>query len=274
MGDKGSPEVPSLGAAENLSIRIVTWNIHKGIGGVDRSYRLDRIVALLRDVRPDIAFLQEVADWLPRAKYHEQAEMIARSLELGHVEFAAEHRFRRGGYGNAILCRWPLTDAERIDLTVGRKKKRGALVARTRVRRHEHSRSVVLSNLHLGLAGSERGEQLRRFLATRPFAHTAAKTPNIVAGDLNDLWGTLGPKFLIPAGFTRAGPLCNTFPAWLPMRPLDGVFVRGEAKILRCMPRRSRLAGVASDHLPLVAEILLLPSLRETAGAGSPPASV
>jgi endonuclease/exonuclease/phosphatase family metal-dependent hydrolase len=28
-----------------MRLRVVTWNIHKGIGGVDRRYRLERIGA-------------------------------------------------------------------------------------------------------------------------------------------------------------------------------------------------------------------------------------
>ncbi len=247
-----------------MTIRVVSWNIHKGIGGVDRRYRPERVVEILVHARPDIALLQEVSDSLPRSRFHEQAEMLSGALGLTHFVYAPEHRFRVGGYGNAILSRWPLTHVERVDLTIGWRKKRGALTARTRARTSEVSRTIALSNLHLGLAGSERGEQLRRFLASGPFARVAHKTPAVIGGDLNDLWGTLGPRFLTPAGFARAGALANTFPAWLPLRPLDGIFVRGQAVVVRCAPRHSELARSASDHLPLVADIKLLPSDRDS----------
>lgn len=247
-----------------MSIRVVSWNIHKGIGGVDRRYRLERVIELLVHARPDIALLQEVSDSLPRSRFDDQAVILSNALGLNHFVYAPEHRFSVGGYGNAILSRWPLTHVERVDLTIGWRKKRGALTARTRARSSDVSRTVVLSNLHLGLAGSERGEQLRRFLASGPFAHVAHKTPTVVGGDLNDLWGTLAQRFLAPAGFTRAGALSNTFPAWLPLRPLDGIFVRGQALVVRCAPRHSELARTASDHLPLVADIKLLPSDRDS----------
>jgi endonuclease/exonuclease/phosphatase family metal-dependent hydrolase len=77
----------------------------------------------------------------------------------------------------------------------------------------------------------------------------------VLGGDLNDLWGSLGPRYLAPAGFSRAGALSNTFPAALPLRPLDGIFVRGDVRATICAPRRTVLTRAASDHLPLIAEL-------------------
>src|SRR5690606_11399694 len=140
-------------------------------------------------------------------------------------------------------------------LTIGTRKKRGALQARTRVRFGQELRTVVLTNLHLGLAGSERALQLERFLESHPFQGLHERTPIVLAGDLNDVWGTLGPRYLYPAGFRRAGELSNTFPAWMPVRPLDGVFVRGDLRARACNCPKLEIAKSASDHLPLVAEL-------------------
>jgi endonuclease/exonuclease/phosphatase family metal-dependent hydrolase len=82
----------------------------------------------------------------------------------------------------------------------------------------------------------------------------------VIGGDLNDLWGSLGPRFLAPAGFARAGRTVSTFPAALPVRPLDGLFVRGDLKSAHCECRRDALARAASDHLPLVAHLELAPA--------------
>jgi endonuclease/exonuclease/phosphatase family metal-dependent hydrolase len=241
-----------------MRLRIITWNIHKGIGGIDRRYALTRTIEVLRALRADLALLQEVADHLPRTKFHDQAEMLAAESGMPHMAFHPEHRFAIGGYGNAILSRWPLSNVDHVDLTVGWRKKRGILQARARVRLpHGRSRSVVIHNLHLGLAGSERGQQLERFLASHPFARLHERTPIIVGGDLNDLWGTLGPKHLLPRGFSRAGPLANTFPAAVPARPLDGLFVRGDVRPVRGHVARDAVTRQASDHLPLVADVVL-----------------
>jgi endonuclease/exonuclease/phosphatase family metal-dependent hydrolase len=240
-----------------MRFRLLTWNIHKGIGGVDRRYRIDRVIDVIRHELPDVAILQEVSEDMPRSRYHDQAELLSEALHMPHRAYGPEHRFSMGGYGNAILSRWPLSDVQRVDLTIGTRKRRGVLQARARVRLGRHSRTVMLYDMHLGLAGSERALQLRRFLSCEPFKGLHHRTPLVVAGDLNDLWGTLGPRFMLPAGFVRAGALLNTFPAMLPVRPLDAVFVRGDIRCRNSHASTSRIARQASDHLPLVAELEL-----------------
>jgi endonuclease/exonuclease/phosphatase family metal-dependent hydrolase len=241
-----------------MRLRVITWNIHKGIGGIDRQYRLERVIAALRDMGPDLALLQEVSDDLPRSHFHDQAEMLSEALGMPHMAFYPEHRFNIGGYGNAILSRWPLYDVHHLDVTVGRRKKRGVLVARARARFGRVSRSVIIHNMHLGLVGSEREQQLERFLASAPFQRLHERTPIVVGGDFNDVWGTLGDRFLAPRGFRRAGPRANTFPAAFPVRPLDALFVRGDLYIQRAAhPARTALTRQASDHLPLVSDLSL-----------------
>lgn len=252
-----------------MRFRVITWNIHKGIGGVDRRYRIDRVVALLKQYEPDIALLQEVTEDMPRSHFHDQVELLSEELGMPHKAYGREHRFSVGGYGNAILSRWPLFDVHHVDLTIGRRKKRGALQARSRVRFGKRSRTVVIHNLHLGLAGSERGRQLERFLSCQPFKGLHDRTPVVLGGDLNDVWGSLGPQYLQPAGFSRAGNLVNTFPAWLPVRPLDGLFIRGDLSWRSCSPCTSRLARQASDHLPLIAELDLRMGTHASSSATS-----
>ncbi len=43
-----------------MKIRLVIYNIHKCIGGIDRRYDLPRIVEVINHYRPDIVLLQEV----------------------------------------------------------------------------------------------------------------------------------------------------------------------------------------------------------------------
>jgi len=242
-----------------MRLRVVTWNIHKGIGGVDRRYRLERTVDVLASLKADLVLLQEVAQGMPRCGMVDQLEELSEGLDLKHVAFGAEHRFRVGGYGNAILSRFPLTDSARIDLTVGRRKRRGLVQTRAHAKLEHGTRSVVVFNLHLGLSGAERAAQLETFLACHPFAHLHKDTPLVVGGDFNDVWATLGKRFLEPAGFVRAGKLTATFPAALPLRPLDGLWVRGAVSVVTAHAVRNKATQAASDHLPIVADIELSP---------------
>jgi endonuclease/exonuclease/phosphatase family metal-dependent hydrolase len=238
-----------------MKIRVLTWNIHKGIGGVDRRYRPERTVEVIAHYKPHLVLLQEVDEGVRRSRYHRQVDLIGDALDLPHRAFGPNVRVQRGRYGNATLSRWPLADVENIDLTLRFKKRRSVLYSRCRVQEGGHSRTLVIFNFHLGLAGFERKIQLRRFLKSHPFEHFQARTPILVGGDFNDLYGTLGPRLLRPAGFVRAGLRVNTYPAVLPARPLDGIFVRGDLVPLRGFRSRMALAREASDHLPLIADL-------------------
>ena len=68
-----------------MIFRIVTYNIHKGIGGRDRRYRPERIIETLAHLEPAIAFLQEVDEHVPRSGYHHQAKMLAEALGMPHM---------------------------------------------------------------------------------------------------------------------------------------------------------------------------------------------
>lgn len=237
-----------------MRFQIVTYNIHKGIGGVDRRYRPQRIVETLIHYNPDIVFLQEVDDAVPRSRHHRQVDLLGDALEMPHRVYQPNVQLRAGWYGNAILSRFPLSKFGDIDLTVRFKKRRRAMVAHCDIRWGHHSRSVWLFNFHLGLAGFERAVQVRRFLRDDRLTAVENHTAVIAAGDFNDTWSALGKRLLEPAGFQPASHRINTFPAVRPLRPLDRIYFRGELKLVRCFAARTAAARLASDHLPLTAE--------------------
>ena len=240
-----------------MQFRVVSYNIHKGIGGLDRRYRPERIVETLMRYKPDIVLLQEVDDQVPRSRCDCQVELLADALEMKHHAFQRNVKLKRGHYGNAILSRFPLTDVQSIDLTIPLKKRRRALLAHCKLHFDGHQRSLLIGNVHLGLSGFERKTQLRRLLRSEVVQHTQRRTPTIIAGDYNDVWGELGKRIMLPAGFATVGKSVRTFPAALPMRGLDRVFYRGDLSADHAFASRSKIARQASDHLPLVVDFQL-----------------
>lgn len=241
-----------------MHLRVCTWNIHKGIGGVDRRYRLERIHAVLAHLAADVVLLQEVDTGADRSLGHHQIDLLGDWLGYRHRAFAVNHRLRRGGgYGNGVLSRYPITQTENIDVTVPHSKRRGVLHARLRVRPPgaRHARTLHVYNLHLGLSGRLRRRQLNTFLGHEPFRRLHPRTPILVGGDLNDAWGTLGRQILVPAGFAPMPRRWRTFPAVAPVRKLDGLFVRGDLRLMSLAVSRVRRARTASDHRPLIAEV-------------------
>lgn len=235
-----------------MQFRLMTYNIHKGIGGVDRRYRPERIVTTIARYRPDIVLLQEVDDGVPRSRCDCGVDLIGDALDFRYRAFQRNVILRRGCYGNAILSRFPLSDVHNIDLTIPMKKRRQALVAHCGLRWEHHSRSLLLFNLHLGLSGLERVKQLRKILSSEALTHTHKTTATIIAGDFNDVWGNLGKTILEPQEFIPALGMTKTFPAIMPMRPLDRVYFRGGLKLIHTFASHTKLSRHASDHLPVI----------------------
>jgi len=240
-----------------MEFRMVTYNIHKGIGGRDRRYRLERIVEALEHLHADVVLLQEVDDGVPRSHFHCQVRMLAESLKFPHHAFQRNVRLKRGYYGNALLSKYPLSDVSSCDLSVRFKKRRQALMARCRLPVAGHSRSLLLSNVHLGLAGPERVYQLRKLLKDVLICHAKSHTPIVIGGDFNDLWASLGRRVMEPAGFLPVCKKIRTFPAAIALRPLDNFFYRGPLKVHQAFASHTKVAREASDHLPLVADLEL-----------------
>ena len=73
-----------------MKFRILSYNIHKGIGGVDRRYCPERIVETIEHYSPDIALLQEVDEGVPRSESHCQVEMMALAMGVSASCFPAK----------------------------------------------------------------------------------------------------------------------------------------------------------------------------------------
>lgn len=245
-----------------MHLRLLTYNVHKCIGGMDRRYVPERVRDTIGHYKPDVVLLQEVDHLAPRSNGDRQVDLLGDLLGMRHRTWFPNVAVRGGGeYGNAILSRFPLTETRNIDLTIPPKKRRSVLHARYRVRldppsaKRPRTRTVHVYNMHLGLAGFERKLQLKKFLDSHPFANLDARTPVVVAGDLNDVYGTLGPRMLAPAGFRGPKRRLATFPAYAPVRALDGIYVRGAVELVQVQRARIQLARRASDHLPLIADL-------------------
>lgn len=243
-------------------MRLLTWNIHKGIGGTDRRYAPGRVAEVIRHHDPDVVLLQEVDDGVPRSGGDRQVDVLGDVLGYRHRAYGPNVRLTRGRYGNATLSRHPILHRDNIDLTFAPKKPRGALLTDIVVEQGGRHLRVHVVNLHLGLSGVERRFQLRRLLGTSRLAYLPRAARLVVGGDFNDWHGAVPRVLVTDYGLRcvtgRGTAATRTFPAVSPLGAVDRVFVRGRLAAGRHFASRLELARVASDHLPLVVELDLL----------------
>jgi endonuclease/exonuclease/phosphatase family metal-dependent hydrolase len=238
-------------------MRLLSYNIHKGIGGRDRRYEFERVLRVVEHERADIVCLQEVTWKAHRTDYHDQPELLARHFNVRGFNFQLNVRYQRrgGGYGNLVLSRWPFAEASHVCLRQGRWKPRGAQLV---VVDTPHG-PVHVANWHLGLRESERHWQVDRLLQHDHFRRSG-ELPTVVVGDFNDWRNTLadGPFSRHAFGHVT-GPVTRfrSFPAFLPILSLDKAFVRGGVAVKRARVVETPLARRASDHLPLVIDFHL-----------------
>ena len=161
-------------------MRLLSYNIHKGIGGRDRRYRLERIVEVIQSQKPDFICLQEVDRDVPRSQHDNQPALLAELLGAADSFFQLNVKLKSGGYGNLMLSRWPMTTRHNISLRMWLKKPRGAQIARI----DTPDGALQLVNWHLGLAEFERGWQARKLLTHHLF-HEHGELPCIVIGETN-----------------------------------------------------------------------------------------
>ena len=233
-------------------MQLVTYNIHKGIGGNDRRYNLERVIDVLAALEADFLCLQEVTIDLPRTSRQDQADILTERFRPMFANYQQNVKWKVGGYGNLVLSRWPLREHHRISLQFGQKKPRGAQLVVVET----PSGLLRLTNWHLGLSDRERTWQVQRLLS-HPLFHATSKHPTVLCGDFNDWRNTLGRTLLTPHGFAQATSppgKFRSFPAVLPVMSLDKVFHCEGIEIESAHLVKTRQTRQASDHLPLVVE--------------------
>ncbi len=232
----------SDGAAEmaHSSLRVMTWNIHGARTMLGRP-DLGRIISHVELHSPDIIALQEVD--ARRCGDPLAFDTLAGSLG----EHRAEARMivaPEGDYGHVLLTRWPIVRFERHDISVARREPRAALEAVIAT----PSGLLRVIAVHLGLSLRERHWQARR-LATLALADPL---PLVMLGDFND-WVWHGSVQRALREMFPGRSRFRTFPATFPLFRLDRIYVR-PARLLKSM-RTDRNARLASDHLPVIADL-------------------
>ncbi len=226
-----------------MRLTVATYNTHSGVG-LDRRFDPLRIAQVVRDCNADVVALQE----LEFGRGESMLDTLA--TQTGYYRIAGPTFDRSdGAFGNGIVSRWPIESINHIDLSVAGREPRRAI-------------DVVIAApnaafrfiaTHLGLRPAERLEQATRLVA---LISTKPALPIILAGDINEWLRPRRALRLLQAHFNES-PSRATFPSAFPLFALDRIWTTPASALIETRVFKSRLATMASDHLPLVADIEL-----------------
>jgi len=117
--------------------------------------------------------------------------------------------------------------------------------------------TLHLYNVHLGTAFLERRSQAKRLAEIVADRHVSG--PKVVLGDFNEwmkgLTTTLLSEKLNSVDLRKHMRRRRTYPGLFPILHLDHIYYAGRVEIVAIELPRTRAALIASDHLPLVADV-------------------
>jgi endonuclease/exonuclease/phosphatase family metal-dependent hydrolase len=231
-------------------LRVASYNVHK-CTGMDARRDVDRIAEAIRSLDADIVSLQEVLSG-PGEVPSAQVRYLARKTGMYAAVSAPTKRKKDGLYGNALLSRFPITEARLHDISMTGFEPRGVIDADILI----GDRSVRVVVTHLGLWPSEGNRQAARLLQLLP---ERPESPLILMGDMNS-WVPGSPR--LRGLMKRLGVPVSmaSYPAFFAVLPLDKIWVLTEGTPATGGVHRTGVTRMASDHLPLVASFYLPPS--------------
>jgi len=249
------------------TLRVVSYNVHSCIG-MDGRISPPRIARVIAMTEPDIVCLQEVIVEPPKSDQIgslqlSQAQAIANALSM-NLAVHPISPVALGTRGNAILSKHPLSviDARMLPAKLSRRRPKVKVLDQARgimeVEIEYAGKNLRVLNTHMGLTPEERKIQVVELLRSASFRDQTQ--PTILCGDFNATRRQYTHKAIceqmhdVEIQFEKSGRR-KTFPAKYPTLRIDHIFVSHEFAVEDVRITSNHLSKVASDHLPLVAEL-------------------
>jgi endonuclease/exonuclease/phosphatase family metal-dependent hydrolase len=242
------------------TLKIATYNIHKGFSQFNRRMVLHELRERLRELDADIVFLQEVQGkhgrhGLKHANYptEPQHEFLADEFWTHHA-YGMNAVYEEGHHGNAILSRFPILQSRNKDVSAHRFEQRGLLHTEIDIEgRHIHCVCA-----HFGLFAKGRREQMNS-LIEHVLAEVPPDAPLVIAGDFNDWRNQLSRALAKELGVRDvfdlySGRPARSYPSGIPIFRLDRIYVRG-FKVQCCDVHIGGKWRRLSDHAALSAQL-------------------
>ena len=240
-------------------MKVASYNIHK-CRGVDGFVKPERIVAVVKEIGADLVALQEVDHRIGTRTGLLNPALIESETGL-KLLVQSDIVDGHGWHGNALLVRGEPLHYHRSRIHLPGIEPRGAVFAELDF---GEGRFRVIA-VHLGLLRRSRMMQakalLDAFLGMTPM-------PTIMLGDFNEWRRVRRSALAVLEPVFGSLPVVSSFPSRLPLLPMDRILDWPPGLITQFAVHNTPLAKLASDHLPLVADVNLncvMPALKHTA---------
>lgn len=235
------------------TLRVMTYNVHSCVG-TDGVHSPTRVAEVIARAAPDVVALQELDIGQSRSGSVHQPDYLAAQLKM-FAHFTPARACNEGHYGNAILTRHPFSVFSEGGLRRRRDEERAVQWLKVQLGGFEMS----VMNTHLSIRFRDRLLQIEQLLGAEWLAKAEREVPLVICGDLNS--SQFSPvyrrlrKDLVDAQRANGSRALPTWPSRLPFLRIDHLFTSPNLRVVRCEVFRDALSMVASDHLPLLAEL-------------------
>ena len=247
---RGSAARLSLASAPAKTIRVMTYNIHVGVG-MDKKLDLPRIANVIKQQRADLVGLQEVDRGVERTQRIDEIAELAKLTKMDYA-FAFNLKYQGGQYGVAILSKFPIMATDhRLYKNTREAERRGFIRAEVKI----GGRVVNFVTTHLDY----QYEDGRVFEAEQLLAALKdVKGPLILVGDFNDVpaggaYKLVSEQFADAWDTKLAAEQGFSYPADKPTKRIDYIFTRRSDSIRT--KRAWIVETLASDHVPVGADV-------------------
>jgi len=242
-----------LDVCASQEIRVMTYNIHHG-KGTDDKIDMERIAKVINDWSPDLVALQEVDDNTTRSGNINEVDTLAILTQMYSV-FGKNIDIFDGGYGNAILSKYPIIRSENRRLPrVNNGEQRGLLAVWLDLPNNDKDFVFISTHFDHRKNPKERKEStenIKNWIARGDFGDEF-----ILAGDFNDIPSSdVILVFNSICDGSNQSSKYKTYPSDSPSRQIDYIFA--------CKKGRYSIESfhvinepIISDHLPLISDII------------------
>jgi endonuclease/exonuclease/phosphatase family metal-dependent hydrolase len=251
----------ALTKPKDKPFRIMSYNVHRCVG-MDRKLSPARIARVITRYSPDVVAMQELEHYGDKPGTVHQPEKIAKLLDMDY-HFHPAATIEEEHFGEAILSRHPMRRIKAgalssIHPNFPFSEPRGALW----VEIDYHGKKIQLVNSHLSVVKWESEIQIAELLGPEWLGHEAChRGPTVFCADMNTLpfWkASAQMKQKLRDVFEgKTVKPSKTFLSTVPLIRIDYIYASPDINVVDAVIPRMSLERVASDHLPVIADLAL-----------------